>query len=62
MYYYVNIVDINSKSSDNTLVIGIVIGILGTVIFVSLTAGFYIALYIVHTKKKGLYDHLRDHK
>ena len=62
MYYYVNIVDINSKSSDNTLVIGIVIVILGTAVFVVLTAVFCIALYIVRIKRKGLYDNLRDHK
>lgn len=62
MYCYVNIVDINLKSSDNTLMIGIVIVILRTVIFVSLTAVFCIALYIIRIKKKGLYENLRGYK
>lgn len=62
LYHYINILDINSKSSSNTLVIVMVTIILGTIVLVGLTVIFCIALYIVYIKKKGLYNNLRDHK
>ena len=62
VYHYINILDINSKSFDNRLLIVIVTIIFGTIVSVSLTAVFCIPLFIVLVKKKGLYNNLKYHK